>query len=159
MSILLYFGKGVLEELERIRYEDPRRAVQKKAEALILHFHGLSVEKIAAVIGACPDTVRSYFHEFKATGLEGFRLEKKRPKTGELYHYRDLIEQSFRQLPPSSAAEASQRIEDLTGLKRGKTQVRVFLKEIGMAWRKTALIPAKVDHVQQEAFKKKWTLS
>ena len=50
-------------------------------------------------------------------------------------------------------AEASRRIEQLTGLKRGPTQVRQFLKSLGMKVRKVGQIPAKADVEAQDRFK------
>ena len=50
-------------------------------------------------------------------------------------------------------AEAAARIADLTGLQRGPTQVRQFLKSLGMKPRKVGQIPAKADVTAQEAFK------
>lgn len=61
----------------------------------------------------------------------------------------------MRKNPPASINQASSRIEELTGIKRSPTQVRVFLKKIGMKCRKVGVIPSKADPDVQEAFKKK----
>jgi transposase len=61
--------------------------------------------------------------------------------------------EEFRQRPPASVGEAAQRIEQVTGLKRGPTQVRQFLKAVGMKPRKVGQIPAKADVEAQETFK------
>ena len=50
-------------------------------------------------------------------------------------------------------AEAAARIADLTGLERGPTQVRQFLKSLGMKPRKVGQIPAKAAVTVQAAFK------
>lgn len=47
------------------------------------------------------------------------------------------------------------KIEELTGIKRSPTQVRVFLKKIGMKCRKVGVMPSKADPEIQDAFKKK----
>jgi transposase len=70
-----------------------------------------------------------------------------------LADYRAIIEAEFRQRPPASVAEAAQRIEQLTGLTRGPTQVRQFLKSLGMKVRKVGQIPAKADVEAPERFK------
>ena len=55
------------------------------------------------------------------------------------------------QHPPATAAEAAEKIAELTGVRRQPTQVRQFLKRLGMKPRKVAAIPAKADvHVQKE---------
>jgi transposase len=50
-------------------------------------------------------------------------------------------------------AEAGAKITALTGIARKPTQVRRFLKQLGMAPRKVAAIPAKADVEAQEQFK------
>jgi transposase len=52
-------------------------------------------------------------------------------------------------------AQARDDVKRLTGIERGPTQVRVFLRGMGMKCRKVAAVPAKVDVDAQEAFKKK----
>jgi transposase len=67
--------------------------------------------------------------------------------------YRILLAEEFRRRPPASVVEAAQRIEQRTGLKRGLTQVRQFLKSIGMKPRKVGQMPAKADVEAQDTFK------
>ena len=57
------------------------------------------------------------------------------------------------QHPPATVAEAAEKIAELTGVRRKPTQVRQFLKRLGMAPRKVAAIPAKVDVAVQKEFK------
>ena len=59
----------------------------------------------------------------------------------DLAAYRDAIRESFEQPPVSTIAEACVRIEPLTGLQRGLTQVRKFLKELGLKWQRIRAIP------------------
>jgi len=42
----------------------------------------------------------------------------------------------------------------LTGIKRSPTQIRIFLKKLGLKRLKTYAIPAKYDQERQETFKK-----
>ena len=49
--------------------------------------------------------------------------------TSELLDQRASLEESFRRNPPHTVAEACQRIKDETGIERGPTQVRAFLKK------------------------------
>ena len=67
-----------------------------------------------------------------------------------------MIEEEFCKNPPQASKEAGKRIEELTGVKRSNTQIKVFMKSLGMAYRKTAVIPAKADIIQQDIFKKKY---
>jgi len=56
------------------------------------------------------------------------------------------------QHPPVTVAEAGEKIAELTGIRRKPTQVRFFLKRIGMKPRKVAALPAKVDVDAQQEF-------
>ena len=50
--------------------------------------------------------------------------------------------EEFRQRPPKVVAEACDRIERLTGVRRQATQVRLLLRErLGLRWRKVVAIP------------------
>ena len=155
MTIEVYFADGVLEEVRRIRYSDLRITVQKKAEALILHAYGLKVTQIAEIVGVTATTICNYLNEFDRTGLDGLENPPEAPRKSGVVPHREVIEAEFKNKPPASVAEAAKRIEELTGVRRGKTQIRLFLKELGMGYRKTAVVPAKADIAEQEEFKKK----
>ncbi len=71
----------------------------------------------------------------------------------QLVDHKRTLEEYFREHPPATSAEAAARIEELTGIKRGPTQTREFLKELGMKPRKVGQIPAKADVKEQEGFK------
>lgn len=159
MTISLYFADGVLEEVSRIRFSDFRITVQKKAEVIMLHGHGLGAEQIAAIMNMSVSTIWNYLNEFDKTGLDGLLNPPEMPRKSGILPHREAIEDEFKKNPPATVALAAKRIEELTGVRRGKTQVRLFLKELGMKFRKTAVIPAKVDIEEQEDFKKKsWSL-
>ena len=53
------------------------------------------------------------------------------------------MEKYFEANPPQSVTEAAAKIEALTGMKRGETQVRKFLKDTGFRFRKAGTVPAK----------------
>ena len=50
---------------------------------------------------------------------------------------------------------AEYRIEELTGIKRSPTQIRIFVKSIGMRLLKIDVVPSKADPDQPETYKKK----
>lgn len=58
----------------------------------------------------------------------------------------------FLEHPPATVAEAAAKIEMLTGIKRSREQVRVFMKKLGMKPFKVGMIPAKADVEVQEKF-------
>jgi len=71
--------------------------------------------------------------------------------------YRETLEASFCEQPPHTVAEAVERIEQLTGVRRGPTQVHQFLREtLELSWQRTAAVPCPpkknvAEHVQTQA--------
>ncbi len=57
--------------------------------------------------------------------------------------------------PPATINEAISTIELLTGIKRSPTQVRKFLKSMGMRCLKVGQIPSKADPERQAEYQKK----
>jgi hypothetical protein len=56
-------------------------------------------------------------------------------------------------------AQAADRIAQLTGVRRQPTQVRTFMRGLGMAPRRLSPIPGKADPMRQANFKKtNWIL-
>ena len=77
-----------------------------------------------------------------------------RPKS-ELTEHQGTIEAYFESNPPATINEAVKRIEELTGIKRSPTQVRKFLKSIGMRCLKVGTIPSKADVEAQDSYREK----
>jgi transposase len=55
--------------------------------------------------------------------------------------YRDLIRESFEKQPVRTVAEACERVFQLTGLRRGPSQVRKFLKDLGLKFQRVRMVP------------------
>lgn len=136
------------EERERLnyqRYNHPHPFVQKKMEVLYLKSldRKLPHELIAEIANISQNTMLSYFRDYQTGGIEKLKeVNFYRPQS-ELSEYKQTIEQYFKQNPPASLAEASAKIEELTGIKRGLTQTAKFIKNLGMNLRKVGSIPGK----------------
>ena len=70
--------------------------------------------------------------------------------------YRELIRASFEKQPATTIAEACERIFQLTGLRRGPSQVRKFLKDLGLKFYRVRAIPVPpkknlAEHVADQA--------
>lgn len=122
-------------------------------EALYLKSQGLLPQDICRLCALSKTTFYRYLNEYREGGIEKLKEVSFHRRHSELADYCATIEAEFRQRPPASVAEAAQRIAQLTGLKRGPTQVRQFLKSLGMKVRKVGQIPAKADVEAQERFK------
>ena len=79
-----------------------------------------------------PATVDRYVAVYRERGIEGLKPFDWTGATSELVAHRDSLEELFRVNPPHTTAEACQRMEEATGVKRGLTQVRKFLKKSGL---------------------------
>jgi transposase len=99
--------------------------------------------------------VTSYNRDYQEGGIEKLKeIRFNRPES-ELKKHKKTIEEYFESNPPATINEAVKRIEELTGIKRSPTQVRKFLKSIGMRCLKVGTIPSKVDVEAQDSYREK----
>jgi transposase len=136
------------------RYNHPHPKVQVRMEALLLKSQGLPHYKIENLAGISNSTLRRYLCMYIDGGIEELKKINYVGPKSELLEHEETIEGHFRKYPPKSIKEAIAVIEELTGIKRKPTQVRKFLKSIGMELRKVGMIPSKADPEEQELFKK-----
>jgi transposase len=127
------FSEQVLAEIRQDRYHHPHPRVQRKMEVLWLKSRGLAHAAIAELADVSPRSVQRYLDEFEEGGLQRVRRLGWRGKHGALDEHQACLEDYFIENPPRSAREAQQAIERLTGIRRGLSQVRAFLKK-KLAW-------------------------
>jgi transposase len=147
------FSTAEQEALQYWRFHHPHPRVQRKLEALYLTSQGVSTAEVCRLCAIAPSTYARYRRAYRSGGIAKLQEVRGARRPSELTDYRVLLAAEFRQRPPASVAEAAQRIAQLTGLKRGLTQVRQFLKSVGMKPRKVGQIPAKAEVEAQETFK------
>jgi transposase len=85
--------------------------------------------------------VQRYVEAYRRGGLDGLRRSDVPRPVSELTALRDIIRASFEEQPVRTIAEACDRIENLTGIRRSPTQVRKFLKGLGLKWQRIRAIP------------------
>ena len=125
----LSFTEEEKQAFQRERFEHPHPRVQQRMEVLWLLSQGLTNAEAGRLGGVGRATVDRYLALYRKSGLEGLREFAWVGPTSELMEYRETLEASFLDQPPATVAEAKQRIADLTGIERGPTQVRAFLKK------------------------------
>ena len=123
------FTPEVLATLRHDRYHHPHPRVQQKMEVLWLKSQGCTHEDIARLAAVSRRSVQRYLDAFERGGLDQLRRLGWKGKSCELDEHRDCLEDYFAQNPPRGAREAQQAIERLTGIRRGLSQVRAFLKK------------------------------
>jgi len=153
--IQIEFTEAEKEALHYERFHHPHPRVQQKMEALWLKSQGLPHHQITTLAGISENTLRSYLQEYVEGGLEQLKKVNFYRPESELMQHQTTVEAYFRENPPATINEAVAEIEELTGIKRSPTQVRLFLNKLGMRCLKVGVIPAKADPDKQEAFKKK----
>jgi transposase len=133
------FSPGVLAEIRHDRYHHPHPRVQRKMEVLWLKSRGLTHADIAELADVSPRSVQRYLDDFEQGGLDQVRRLNWQGQACELDEHQPSLEDYFIEHPPRSAREAQQAIERLTGIRRGLSQVRAFLKKkLGWAGGKSA---------------------
>ena len=153
--ITIEFGEDDIKRLRRERFEHPHPRVQRKMEALLLKSEGLPHHQITRILGVSENTLRHYLREYQDGGIERLKEIRFRGPRSDLDEHRASLEAYFEAHPPATVNEAVAKIEELTGIRRGPTQVRRFLGSLGLRPRKVGMIPAKADVQEQARFKKK----
>lgn len=139
------------------RYCHPNPRVQRRMEILWLKYNGETHERIAELAGVNRRTVQRLLDIFEKGGLEAVRRFGEEGRANGLTPHREPVEAAFREQPPRTVAEACDRIEQLTGVRRSRTQVRLFLRDhLGLHWRKVAALPVPPkqsveEHAQTQA--------
>jgi transposase len=153
MSGLKFTGED-RKLLNHERFHHPHPRVQLKMEVLWLKSQNLPVNLICKLADISPNTLRKYCQQYQNGGIEELRkINFNRPKS-ELELHKITIREYLELNPPATINQAVQQIENLTGIKRSPSQIRFFLKSIGMRCLKVGGIPSKADPDAQEEYKK-----
>ena len=123
------------------RDEHPCQHVRRKMLVLWLLHNGITRDKAALIAGLGRATVQRYVAAFRDGGLDGLRHWGVSGPVSDLAAHTEAIKAEFTQKPVRSTAEACERIERLTGIRRRPSQVRKFLKGLGLKWRRVRAIP------------------
>src|SRR5262245_55474641 len=101
------------------RDEHPCQHVRRKVLVLWLLHHGISRDKAACIAGLGRATVQRHVAAFRDGGLDGLRAWGNQGPVSDLAAHAEAIEAEFTQRPVRCTAEAAQRIERLSGIRRG----------------------------------------
>jgi transposase len=153
------FRVRLTEEQQRVVNEErtfhPNPRIRERMLVLLLLHNGLTRQQAAQVVGAGRATVQRYVAAFREGGLDGLRQWNVNRPVSEMAAYRELIRESFEKQPVCTVAEAGERIFQLTGLRRGPSQVRKFLKDLGLKFQRVRMIPVPPKKTWPSTFKPK----
>jgi transposase len=150
--LTLNLSEAEIQELnyERFQYPDPK--VQKRMHVLYFKALEYSHTEITVLADVHLNSITNFIKIYKAGGIESLKELKYLQPESELTEFENSIKAEFIKQPPLTVKEAASRIASMTGIKRSLTQVRSFIKNMGMSYRKTGHIPAKADPVKQKKF-------
>jgi transposase len=142
---MAWFRVQLTEEQQRIVNEErashPNLRVREKMLVLWLLHCGVTREKAAEIVGVGRATVQRHVAAFRQGGLEALRRSNPHRPQSEMAAHRELIRASFQERPVRTVAEACDRIFQLSGLRRGPSQVRKFLKDMGLRFQRVRMVP------------------
>lgn len=142
-------------EYERYHYPDPK--AQKRMEIVYLKSQDLAHQEICRICRIYETTLTTCLELYRAGGIERLKEFGYKGSVSELSAHTATLEAHFKEHPPCTAAEAQAVIKKMTGIKRSPTQVRAFMKRLGMRLRKTGYVPGKAATpekvAEQEAFR------
>ena len=125
----LTFSEDDLAAIREQRFAHPHPRVQQKLEVLWLKSKALPHAEIARLTGLGRRTVQRYLSEYHQGGLTATLLVRFAKPQSELTDHVELLRRHFAEHPPRTSREAQRAIERLTGIRRGLSQVRLFLKK------------------------------
>ena len=149
-ALILHLSEAETEKLryERYAYADP--LVQKRIHAVYLKaILNWSNTLIGQVVGLHYNCVGQWINVYKAQGLAGLLTNHYAGRKSEMENHSESILQSFQNQPPLSAAQAAERIGEMSGLQRSTQQVRAFMKRHGLKFIKCGHVPSKADNEAQ----------
>jgi transposase len=136
------FPQNGLPQIEHDRFEHPNPLVRRRMKTLWLKAHGESHARIAELPGMSRATAQRLLDKYQEGGLAVVPAFHWKTPPSVLAEHRPQLQVEFARRPPHTTVEASERIEQLTGVRRGLTQVRKFLHDtLGLRWRKAAAGP------------------
>src|SRR3954447_13625089 len=145
------FSDEDLKAIAHGRYHHPHPHVQRKMEVLWLKSHGLPHQQIADLAGVSLRTAQRYLDGCLQGGLTQVRRCKWRGPEAALLSHERSVEEYFWGHPPRGTKEAARAIFEQTGVRRGLTQTRAFLKtHLGLRYRKVAAIPVPPRKTTEE---------
>jgi transposase len=143
-----------LKQLDEARFSQKTDAINRRVNAVYFHGLGFKRSEAARLANVSINTLRKFVAGFEAGGLAAVTADARQGPPSALDPHVQMIRADFADRPPTSVAQAADRIAHLTDVRLKETRVREFMHELGMAPRRLAPIPGKADPLVQADFKK-----
>jgi transposase len=126
-------------------------------EVLYLKSQAVAHQEICRLCRISEPTLVTYLKHYQAGGIEQLKQFGYPGLSSELDQHTSTLETYFKAHPPRTTAEAQQAIKEQTGIERSPTQVRAFMKRLGLKCRKVGFVPGQATNpdkqTEQETFK------
>lgn len=134
--------------------ENPTISEKSKTKLLVIRMHHEKAKNgfIAKVLSVHENTITNYLKQYAMGGLAATLEDRYYRPSSCLEPFLTCLECSFRAAPVADAKQAVLRIHSLTGIRLSESQVRRFMKSLGMKIRKACSIPGKADPQLQFEF-------
>jgi transposase len=126
--------------------------IRQRAHVLLLRSENIPNDRISIISGLGETTIIDYAHQYLKNGVSWVTTLNFRKPVSQLQSFDEEIKAYFEKNPVSTISQACKEVEKLTGITVKNTQMRAFLKKLGIKWRKVGGIPAKVDIEAQQKF-------
>lgn len=113
-------------EVDNKKYSFNNERIKKACTALVLYSEIKDVDEVAEIMGLSRRTIYNYVKTYRED--PGFMKKSPVTNVSELQAYVSEIATDFKTAHIKTIKEAKERIKELTGIERGTTQIRAFLK-------------------------------
>ena len=125
-------SKKDLKFISKRRNDHPDKKIRLRLYILWFTTQCDSASQIAKFVGASVRHVFNVIEMYRTNGLRCVMEINYFKQVSKLEGFSDLIREEFEKNPPASVNEARIRIKELTGIRRSLTQIKVFMKKLGM---------------------------
>jgi transposase len=153
--IKIIFNEEDISALRHGRFQHPDPRVHVRLEALYWRSQGVANTEILRLCGMSKASFHRYLKADMVGGITQLKHSDHYRPHSELTNHRTTLEAYFHQHPPATVAEAAAKLAELPGMVRKPTQVRQYLRALGMKPMQVGMLPAKADVDAQDACKKK----
>lgn len=115
--------------------------VRDRMHAIYLLSEGYNRQACAHILNCRANTVTSYIRLYNEGGLEQLRTLYYNKPQSELAKHEDAIKKDLKELKPSSISEIRQYLLEKYGIDRSLERIRVFIRRIGLKYRKVGTLP------------------
>lgn len=152
--LTLNLSKTEIRQLNYERFHHPSPIVQKRFHVIYFKSMNYCHKEISKLASVHSNSITNFIKLYIAGGIDALKELNYTGPQSELDQYSKTIEKEFLKNPPLRSSEAGHTISILTGIKRCPTQIKTFMKRIGMKFLKMGHIPSKADPAKQKKFLK-----